>query len=87
MLVSEGYLVLHIIKVGIEKTDLLYHYTDIPVNNHLKHRVASIFDKIKRLKINIFWDYVGKITPSFAILIKKIYAEFIHKSCRWFQHC
>ena len=54
MLVSEGYLVLHIIKVGIEKTDLLYHYTDIPVNNHLKHRVASIFDKIKRLKINIF---------------------------------
>ena len=60
MLVSEGYLVLHIIKVGIEKTDLLYHNTGIPVNNHLKHLVASIFDKIfktsttKRLKINIF---------------------------------
>ena len=75
MLVSEGYLVLHIIKVGIEKTDLLYHNTGIPVNNHLKHLVASIFDKIfktsttKRLKINIFWDHVGKITPSFAILI------------------
>lgn len=51
-----------------EKSDTFYHYTDIPVKDHLSF-VTSILNKIfrmpttKRLKISIFWNHVGKITP------------------------
>ena len=42
------------------KSEMLYHYTDIQVKDHLTDLVAAILDKIfrtpttKRLKINIF---------------------------------
>ena len=45
-----------------EKSDMFYHYTDVPVKDHLTEFVASILDKIfrtqtrKRLKMSIYFE-------------------------------